>query len=346
MRRFVVAAASVAVVGAGWWLPARAENPAPPEAGRASAAMCTWGGTPLAPTGVTTQHPGITNSSAPTDMIFRAVGQLGGDCHGTFTFEGKINAGSSCALVTFQGRAIGIPGVHRFEGYSIGGIAPARLLDDRGNVVGSENAQFLTGSDINDCNTPEGMTGNHFSSVIELLVSPDKQRVRSGSVSTARTPDAGDKPQADAPKTHTWDGTCQLKGALHFDEPLGNQLRPTTFTDQASGTCSGTLDGKPITNLPTSNDVNGFGVLSCAGGHALSSDFLDFGRGRKLHIASDSFAVLIGGVSHFNGWSSGDGIVAVNFDPPDQNTFAQCQAGTLREANYTLSAKSFGPVTG
>ena len=90
---------------------------------------------------------------------------------------------------------------------------------------------------------------------------------------------------------HTWDGTCQLKGVLHFDEPIGNQLRPTTFTDQASGTCSGTLDGKPITNLPTSNNVNGLGVLSCAGGHALSSDFLDFGQGRKLHIASDSFAV-------------------------------------------------------
>jgi len=135
----------------------------------AAAQSCTWGGTALAPTGTTTQHPGITNDPAPVQMSFRAVGELGGDCDGRFTFVGHIEAGSTCALVTFSGRAIGIPGVARFEGYSIGGFAPARLLDSSGNVVGSENAQFLTGSDIAACNTPEGMTGNHFSSVIELF---------------------------------------------------------------------------------------------------------------------------------------------------------------------------------
>jgi len=79
-----------------------------------------------------------------------------------------MDAGSTCGLVTFHGRARGLPGVARFAGVSVGGFAPARLYDEDGNVVGSENAQFLTGADIADCNTPEGMTGNHFSSVVTL----------------------------------------------------------------------------------------------------------------------------------------------------------------------------------
>jgi hypothetical protein len=295
----------------------------------AAAQSCTWGGTALAPTGTTTQHPGITNDPAPARMSFRAVGELGGDCHGRFAFAGHMDAGSTCAFVTFSGRAIGIPGVARFEGYSVAGFAPARLLDSSGNVVGSENAQFLTGSQISDCTTAAGMTHNHFSSVIELF----------GSRRTASNTRV-------ASSTHTLDGACRLSGALVFDEPIGTAPRPTGFTDTATGTCSGTLDGVPIDNLPTRNDVHGLGVISCAGGHALSSDVLDFGHGTTIHIASDSFAVPAGGVSHFSGWSSGDGVVAVEFDPPDQSMLARCQEGTLRKASYHLTARTFGPVTG
>src|SRR3954452_16147396 len=92
-------------------------------AGPAAAAQtCIWGGTALQPTGATTQRPGITNSPAPTAMRFAAVGDLGGDCAGTFRFVGTMDAGSSCPFVTFHGRAIGLPGVARFEGYSIGGF--------------------------------------------------------------------------------------------------------------------------------------------------------------------------------------------------------------------------------
>jgi hypothetical protein len=104
-------------------------------------------------------------------MKFKATGDLAGGpgCSGRFEFSGWEDAGSSCAFVTFEGTAMGLPGVARFAGVSLGGFAPARLYDKRGNVVGSENAQFLTGADVSDCATPEGMTGNRFSSVIVLF---------------------------------------------------------------------------------------------------------------------------------------------------------------------------------
>jgi hypothetical protein len=134
-----------------------------------AASTCTWGGTPAQPTGVTTNSPGLTNTPSPTPLAFHATGVLGGDCHGRFTFSGVMNAGSTCGLVTFQGTARGLPGVARFAGVSVAGFAPARLYDRAGDLVGSENAQFLTGSDVMSCGTPEGMTGNHFSSLIELF---------------------------------------------------------------------------------------------------------------------------------------------------------------------------------
>ena len=56
-----------------------------------------------------------------------------------------------------------------FVGNSVLGVAPARLYDEDGNLVGSENAQFLNGANPPDCLTPEGLTSTKFSSVIELF---------------------------------------------------------------------------------------------------------------------------------------------------------------------------------
>jgi hypothetical protein len=136
-----------------------------------AATTCTWGGTPAAPTGTTTNSPGLTNFPAPGPLDFYATGVLAGGagCTGKFTFTGQMNAGSTCGLISFQGIAKGLPGIVRFAGDSVVGIAPARLYDKEGNVVGSENAQFLTGAPVTDCDTPEGFTHGNFSSVIEIL---------------------------------------------------------------------------------------------------------------------------------------------------------------------------------
>jgi hypothetical protein len=134
-----------------------------------AARTCTWGGTPDAPAGVTSNSPGLTDLPAAGPLSFRATGSLGGGCTGRFTFSGVMDAGSTCGFVSFHGTARGIPGVVRFAGVSVAGLAPARLYDRAGNVVGSENAQFLTGSDVTACGTPQGMTGNRFSSIIALF---------------------------------------------------------------------------------------------------------------------------------------------------------------------------------
>jgi hypothetical protein len=135
-----------------------------------ASATCTWGGTPLAPTGQSNQYPGVTNTPSPVPMYFRATGPLGGDCHGTLTFVGVEDAGSMCSLIPFHARAYGLPGVSSVAGVAVAGAPPGRLYDRHGNLVGQEDTQFLTNPDaVSECNTPEGITHNNFSTIIELF---------------------------------------------------------------------------------------------------------------------------------------------------------------------------------
>jgi hypothetical protein len=142
-------------------------------AGTASAQgsrICTWGGTPLAPTGQSNQYPGVTNTPSPVPMYFRATGPLGGDCHGTLTVVGVEDAGSTCSLITFQASVYGLPGVASLAGVSAAGVSPGRLYDRHGALVGQEDTQFLTNPDVvSQCNSPQGITQNNFSTVIELF---------------------------------------------------------------------------------------------------------------------------------------------------------------------------------
>jgi hypothetical protein len=137
---------------------------------------CTWGGTPVNPTGKIkyTGH-GITNTPSSGPLPFIATGPLGGACSGKFTYRGYSNAGSTCAFGPFEAAAKGLPGVVRAAGVNLVGLVPALLYDRHGNVVGSENPQVLTSGTeesnlaFTNCNTPEGFKEGNFSSVIELF---------------------------------------------------------------------------------------------------------------------------------------------------------------------------------
>jgi hypothetical protein len=147
-----------------------------------------------------------------------------------------------------------------------------------------------------------------------------------------------------------FEGTCHLTGVLRFDKPLGNVPRSTTFTDVASGTCTGTLNGVPMHELPVTNDVAGSGLLSCAAGHATTADTLTFARGRRgvrVHIFTDSAGALTQLLGHVRGAVSGDGVVEVSLLPyTDQSTLAACQAATVSTARYDVEARTITPLVG
>lgn len=144
---------------------------------------CAWGGTPLAPTGVITLDPGVTNTPSTVPVQFTATGELAGGagCTGKLTFFGYIDAGTTCgASAPFHAKADGFPLIKRAEaGPGLAGSQPVLLYDQHGDVVGSEQAQFLTAAatDPNDplylsCGTPQGITTAHWSDTLELFVPP------------------------------------------------------------------------------------------------------------------------------------------------------------------------------
>ena len=143
--------------------------------------ICTWGGTPAAPTGLATFSPGVTNTPSTGPIQFTATGELsgGGVCTGKLTFTGYTDPGNTCAVNTpFHAKAMGFPPIKRVEAPYTGaaGSQVVLLYDGHGNLVGSEQAQFLTAAatDPNDpgymaCNTPEGLTSANWSDTLELF---------------------------------------------------------------------------------------------------------------------------------------------------------------------------------
>jgi hypothetical protein len=143
--------------------------------------VCTWGGTPAAPTGLITFSPGVTNTPSTGPIQFMATGELGGGtgCTGKLTFTGYIDPGTTCAVNTpFHAKAAGLPPVKQAEaGWGAAGTQPVLLYDAHGNVVGSEQAQFLTAAatDPTDpgytsCGLPGGLTRANWSDTVELYV--------------------------------------------------------------------------------------------------------------------------------------------------------------------------------
>jgi hypothetical protein len=146
---------------------------------------------------------------------------------------------------------------------------------------------------------------------------------------------------------NAFEGTCRLSGVLVFDQPLGNELRTTTFSDTASGTCSGTLNGVPGDSIPVVNSVTGEGTLSCLAGETMTDDTLTFARHYPIRIFTDAVGGLTQFAAHSTGAVSGEAVVEVDFLPYfDQSTMAACQAGTLSSARYDLTAHTITPLVG
>jgi hypothetical protein len=146
---------------------------------------------------------------------------------------------------------------------------------------------------------------------------------------------------------NSFEGTCKLSGELVFDQPLGNELRTTTFTDTASGTCSGTLNGVPQENIPVVNKVSGSGTLSCVAGETMTDDTLTFARRYPIRIFTTAVGGLTQFVAHSRGAVSGESVEEVNALPYfDQSTMEACAAGTLTSARYDLIAYTITPLVG
>ena len=145
----------------------------------------------------------------------------------------------------------------------------------------------------------------------------------------------------------TFDGTCTMSGRLTFAVPLGFEPRETTFDDEASGTCSGLLNGARVEDVPAVNHATGSGTLSCGGGTARTADALAFPHGVRVSFTTTIAGALTQFAARFTGTAGGDGVVYVNALPyTDEAALAACAGSGLSSARYDLEARTLTPVAG
>jgi hypothetical protein len=143
--------------------------------------------------------------------------------------------------------------------------------------------------------------------------------------------------------THALDGSCTLTGRLSFDRPVGLVPTEDTFDDDATGTCTGTLDGVGQQNTPVVWQATGAGTIGCLTTHTTSSGTLTFSAlHARMHLLTDARAVLTQVAATFSGAVSGSGVAYVNL----QGDPAACQAGTLTSVDETLLGRTITPVVG
>jgi hypothetical protein len=146
------------------------------QAGKAQASTtCRWAGTPTAPSGWFTLVPGLTGMPSSAPSRFVAWGELSGTdsrCSGQMKWIGQADAGSTCAVVSFEGEVKGLQGVASFWGKG-NVLVPSYLYDRAGNLVGIENANIMTEHNLplaTSCTEPGGFTGPaDFSSTVVLF---------------------------------------------------------------------------------------------------------------------------------------------------------------------------------
>ena len=116
-----------------------------------------------------------------------------------------------------------------------------------------------------------------------------------------------------------------------------------TFADQASGTCTGTLDGVYRRGTPVVWRANGSGTIGCLATHTTSSGTLTFtALHARIHLLTDAHAVLTQVGATITGAVSGTGVAYVNL----QGDTSACQAGTLTSVDETLTARTITPLVG
>jgi hypothetical protein len=123
--------------------------------------------------------------------------------------------------------------------------------------------------------------------------------------------------------TDSFAGSCSLQGTVSFAPPLTNTQTPLVYTYDASGTCSGALDGRSVSNAAVKLHHSGPADGSClrAGTTAPGQGALTFADGTTIDYTLDFNFVLTEGEFDFygerSGSASGHGSFLTERSPPD-----------------------------
>lgn len=147
---------------------------------------------------------------------------------------------------------------------------------------------------------------------------------------------------AGAKKVHTFEGSCELRGTSFFSPPATNFQQPLDVRYGGPGTCSGSLDGRPLSDVP----VTTASAFRRVDGSCLRADTTEPGRATLAFPDGTVIAMTV--EFHFvgtegeltyrgerAGTATGHGTFATDRTPPDVTL--QCAGEGVREAPLDIS---------
>jgi hypothetical protein len=151
-----------------------------------------------------------------------------------------------------------------------------------------------------------------------------------------------------AKNTDSFDGSCSLQGQVKFNPPATNTQQPLTSSYDASGTCSGTLDGRTVSDAPVKLSNRGPAYASCLRAQTTAPwvGTLTFADGTRIGYTLDFTSVTTELTGTAYGTRSGRADARATFatqrTPPDVP--AQCGGGGVKETPMDLSLTTKAPL--
>jgi hypothetical protein len=149
-------------------------------------------------------------------------------------------------------------------------------------------------------------------------------------------------------KLHRFAGSCSLQGTSTQDPPLTNTQQRVSFSADFTGTCSGTLDGRNVSNAPVTAHNSGQADASCLQAHTIEpgQGAIRFADGTTIRYTFEFTFVFTEGDVTFHGRRSGLAHGHLSFltdrTPPD--TASKCAGEGIAEAPLDATLTTDSPL--
>jgi hypothetical protein len=149
-------------------------------------------------------------------------------------------------------------------------------------------------------------------------------------------------------RADSFDGSCSLQGDVAFTPPATNTQTPLVYTYDASGTCTGTLDGRTVSDVPVKLHHSGPVDGSClrARTTAPGQGAIAFADGTTIDYTLDFNFVLTEGDFELygarSGTAQGHGSFVTQRTPPD--VASKCYGEGLAEAPMDMTLSTDSPL--
>jgi hypothetical protein len=155
-------------------------------------------------------------------------------------------------------------------------------------------------------------------------------------------------PPGSGEKLDSFDGSCSVQGTSTFTPPATNTEQELKVGYEGRGTCTGTLDGRDLSNTPVEMQSSGRSLGSCQRARTLApaQGALTFGDGTTIRYTLDFTSLLtevdLTYYGERSGTAPGHGTFLTQRTPPD--VAAQCAGEGAKDVPLDISLTTDSPL--